>query len=80
MTSIKELYKMNNKQVEPTILTIKYTLEILREMRKQMTYSIDIEPIDNKIAELEKNIFGMTFMDEINEKKSPIIDEATNYG
>lgn len=80
MTSIKELYKMNNKQVEPTILTIKYTLEILCEMRKQMTYSIDIEPIDNKIAELEKNIFGMTFMDEINENKSPIIDEATNYG
>lgn len=57
---------MNNKQVEPTMETIKYTLETLYEVRKTIQYQTDVTGIDNKIAELEKVVFGMTYMDELN--------------
>jgi hypothetical protein len=66
MTTIKQLFQMNNKQVEPTMATIKYTLETLYEVRKTIQYLIDQDGIDNKIAELEKVVFGMTYMDELN--------------
>lgn len=66
MTTIKQLFKMNNKQVEPTMETIKYTLETLYEVRKTIQYQTDVTGIDNKIAELEKVVFGMTYMDELN--------------
>lgn len=66
MTTIKQLFRMNNKQVEPTMQTIKYTLDTLREVRTKITYQVDCTPIDNKIAELEKVVFGMTYMDELN--------------
>jgi len=73
MTTIKQLFQMNNKQVEPTMATIKYTLETLYEVRKKITYRIDSDPIDDKIAELEKVVFGMTYMDELNKDDTPSI-------
>lgn len=64
---------MNNKQVEPTMATIKYTLETLKEVRKTLTYTVDFYGIDEKIAELEKVVFGMTYMDELNKDDKPSI-------
>ena len=68
MADVKTLKEKHDSAVGTdahSLITLNHTLEILRSVRKQITYQADAPPLDNQIVLIEKIIFGYKFREDI---------------